>query len=90
MSKSPAGGLLELVEQHGRVPARILRLDMSEFGGHGAARRLLLQRDGQPSELIRKVRRSATIILAGPPSRIQTTNGVTVRWETDPARRLGA
>ena len=36
--------------------ARFVRLDMSEFAGPGAGRRLVLQPDGQPSELIRRIR----------------------------------
>ena len=36
--------------------ARLVRLDMSEFAGPGAARRLVLQPDGEPSELIRRIR----------------------------------
>ena len=40
----------------GEAAARLVRLDMSEFAGPGAARRLVLQADGQPSELIRRIR----------------------------------
>ena len=40
----------------GEAAARLVRLDMSEFAGPGAARRLVLQPDGQPSELIRRIR----------------------------------
>ena len=40
----------------GEAAARLVRLDMSEFGGPGAARRIVVQPNGQPSELIRKIR----------------------------------
>ena len=40
----------------GEAAARLVRLDMSELAGPGAARRLVVQADGQPSELIRRIR----------------------------------
>ena len=40
----------------GEAASRLVRLDMSEFAGPGAARRLVAQPDGQPSELIRRIR----------------------------------
>ena len=36
---------------------RLIRLDMSEYAGFGAAERLLLQPDGEPSHLVKQVRR---------------------------------
>jgi ATP-dependent Clp protease ATP-binding subunit ClpC len=42
---------------------RLLRLDMSEYTGYRAAERLLTQPDGQPSELIKKVRQQPFVVL---------------------------
>lgn len=35
---------------------RLIRLDMSEYSGHGAADRLMMRPDGRPSELVEQVR----------------------------------
>ncbi|MEK6238021.1 MAG: AAA family ATPase, partial [Planctomycetales bacterium] len=44
--------------EHGEQPDdRLARLDMSEYNGLGAADRLLQSPDGEPSELINKIRR---------------------------------
>ena len=51
-----AKALADYLFGSGEAAARLVRLDMSEFGGPGAARRLVVQPDGQPSELIRKIR----------------------------------
>jgi len=40
----------------GRNEDRLVRLDLSEYAGWGAARRLLTGADGEPSEFVRKVR----------------------------------
>jgi ATP-dependent Clp protease ATP-binding subunit ClpC len=40
----------------GRNETRLVRLDLSEYAGWGAAQRLLTGADGEPSEFIRKVR----------------------------------
>jgi ATP-dependent Clp protease ATP-binding subunit ClpC len=42
---------------------RLVRLDMSEYTGPGAAERLLSQPDGQPSELIQKLRQQPFVVL---------------------------
>jgi ATP-dependent Clp protease ATP-binding subunit ClpC len=41
---------------HGEQQDRLIRLDMSEYAGYGAAERLLAQGDGEPSELVRRIR----------------------------------
>lgn len=44
--------------------SRLVRLDMSEYGDHGAALRLLRAPDGKPSEFIRRVRHQPfTVVL---------------------------
>lgn len=40
----------------GQMKDRLVRLDMSEYAGPGAARRLLLSASGEPSEFIKRVR----------------------------------
>jgi ATP-dependent Clp protease ATP-binding subunit ClpC len=52
--------------QHREVdPAdeRLIRLDMSEYSGHGAVERLLGEPDGSPSELVRSLRRQPFCVL---------------------------
>ena len=51
-----AKALADYLFGSGEAAARVVRLDMSEYGAPGAARRLVVQPDGQPSELIRKIR----------------------------------
>lgn len=41
---------------HGEMKNRMVRLDMSEYAGFGAAERLLAQANGEPAEWIRSVR----------------------------------
>jgi ATP-dependent Clp protease ATP-binding subunit ClpC len=41
---------------HGEQPDRLVRLDMSEYALPGSADRLLTRHDGEPSDLVRKVR----------------------------------
>jgi len=41
----------------GAMKDRLIRLDMSEYAGYGAAHRLLMSPDGEVSDLIRRVRR---------------------------------
>ncbi len=48
---------------HGAQADRLVRLDMSEHTGFGAAERLLSQPDGRPSEPIQKVRRQPFCVL---------------------------
>jgi ATP-dependent Clp protease ATP-binding subunit ClpC len=48
---------------HGEQADRLLRLDMSEYAGPGAAERLLTQPDGEPSDLIRKMRQQPFAVL---------------------------
>jgi ATP-dependent Clp protease ATP-binding subunit ClpC len=48
---------------HGEQADRLVRLDMSEFTGFGAAERLLSKPDGRPSELIQKVRQQPFVVL---------------------------
>lgn len=43
----------------GETADRLLRLDMSEYTGYGAAERLLRKPDGTPSEFVQKMRRQA-------------------------------
>ena len=47
----------------GKLSDRLIRLDMSEYGGPGAAARLLGPPLGEPSELIRKVRQQPFVVL---------------------------
>lgn len=49
--------------EHGEETDRMIRLDMSEMVGPGAAERLVIQPDGQPSEMIRKVRQQPFVVL---------------------------
>ncbi len=46
----------EQSDSNGRREDRLVRLDLSEYAGWGAAQRLLTGTDGEPSEFIRKVR----------------------------------
>jgi ATP-dependent Clp protease ATP-binding subunit ClpC len=48
---------------HGEGGDRLVRLDMSEYAGPGAALRLLAQPDGRPSDFIRKVREQPFVVL---------------------------
>ena len=41
----------------------MLRLDMSEYSGLGAAERLISQPDGQPSDLIKRIRQRPFVVL---------------------------
>ena len=43
-------------EKQAIVRDRLVRLDMSEFSGFGAAQRLTLQTNGQPGELVKRLR----------------------------------
>jgi len=40
----------------GDVKERLIRLDMSEYSGFGAAERLITEPDGKPSQLVRRIR----------------------------------
>ena len=51
-----ARALADFFFGHGDKADRLIRLDMSEYAGAGAADRLLTQPDGQPSGLIRDIR----------------------------------
>lgn len=42
---------------HGQQRDRLVRLDMSEYGGYDAAQRLVMRPDGEPSRLIEALRR---------------------------------
>jgi ATP-dependent Clp protease ATP-binding subunit ClpC len=48
---------------HGEQADRLVRLDMSEYSGPGAAERLLQQPGGLPGELILKVRQQPFVVL---------------------------
>jgi ATP-dependent Clp protease ATP-binding subunit ClpC len=48
---------------HGESPNRLLRLDMSEYGGPGSGERLLIGPDGEPSEVVRKLRQQPFCVL---------------------------
>ena len=41
---------------HGETTERLLRLDMSEYAGHGAGERLLVDAEGQPSDFLKRIR----------------------------------
>lgn len=52
-----AKALARFVFGHGeRADERLVRLDMSEYGGFGAASRIVAGADGEPSEFLQKVR----------------------------------
>ncbi|MDK1011332.1 MAG: AAA family ATPase [Actinomycetota bacterium] len=48
---------------HGKESDRLVRLDMSEFAGHSGADRLLTDTAGQPSQLIRRLRKQPFSVL---------------------------
>lgn len=48
---------------HGESPERLLRLDMSEYGGPGSGERLLMGPNGEPSEAVRKLRQQPFCVL---------------------------
>jgi len=48
---------------HGEERNRLVRLDMSEYGTPGAAERLISNMDGEPSELIKKVRQQPFVVV---------------------------
>ena len=48
---------------NGEQGDRLIRLDMSEYSGFGAGDRLIRQPNGQPSELIRKMRQQPFVVL---------------------------
>ena len=51
-----AKALADFCFGHGEQPDRLVRLDMSEYALPGSADRLLTRPDGEPSDLVRKVR----------------------------------
>lgn len=48
---------------HGEKGERLVRLDMSEYSGWGAAQRLIAQPDGAPSEFISQMRRQPFAVI---------------------------
>lgn len=48
---------------HGHKGDRMVRLDMSEYAGYGAAERLLGPPDGEPGELVRSVRQQPLSVI---------------------------
>jgi len=48
---------------HGDRADRLMRLDMSEYNGPGAAERLLIQANRQPSKLIQTIRQQPFVVL---------------------------
>lgn len=48
---------------HGEQADRLVRLDMSEYAGPGAAERILAQPDDRPSELLKKIRQQPFVVL---------------------------
>jgi ATP-dependent Clp protease ATP-binding subunit ClpC len=59
-----AKALSEYFFGHGEERNRLVRLDMSEYGTPGAAERLISNADGEPSDLIKKVRQQPfTVVL---------------------------
>lgn len=57
------GGDGHKTEKQGDGSDRFIRLDMSEYAGPGAAERLLTRPDGEPSELIQRVRRQPFVVV---------------------------
>lgn len=53
----------EFLFGHGQQPNRLVRIDCSEYGGYGAADRLLRKPDGSPGVLIDRVRRQPFTVL---------------------------
>lgn len=49
--------------EHGDERDRLVRLDMSEYAGFDAAERLLGRPNGQPSELVKRVRRQPFVVV---------------------------
>lgn len=58
-----AKALSEYFFGHGEEHNRLVRLDMSEYGTPGAAERLISNVDGEPSDLIKKVRQQPFIVV---------------------------
>ncbi len=52
-----ARSISEFIFGHGEEKDRLVRLDMSEYSGAGAAERLISNSDGLPGELIKRMRR---------------------------------
>jgi ATP-dependent Clp protease ATP-binding subunit ClpC len=48
---------------HRKASERLVRLDMSEYAGHDAARRLLGEPFGEPSELVKRLRQNPFTVL---------------------------
>jgi len=49
--------------EHGEKQDRLVRLDMSEYGGFDAAQRLLGRPNGPPSELVKRVRQQPFVVV---------------------------
>ena len=58
-----AKAISEYLFGHGEDRNRLVRLDMSEYGGPGAAERLITNARGEPGDLIKKVREQPFIVV---------------------------
>jgi ATP-dependent Clp protease ATP-binding subunit ClpC len=58
-----ARGVARYFFGNGEQGDRLVRLDMSEYSGFGAADRLIRQPNGQPSDLIRRMRQQPFVVL---------------------------
>src|SRR5262249_54176534 len=48
---------------HGEQKDRLIRLDMSEYSGPGAAERLISGAEGEPSDIIKRVRQQPFVVV---------------------------
>jgi ATP-dependent Clp protease ATP-binding subunit ClpC len=58
-----ARSLADYVFGHGEAKDRLVRLDMSELSGYGAAQRIFTRPDGEPSRLIQTVRTQPFVLV---------------------------
>ena len=58
-----AKALADYLFPHQEESQRLIRLDMSEYSGPGAVDRLIAQPTGEPSDLIRRIRRQPFSVL---------------------------
>jgi ATP-dependent Clp protease ATP-binding subunit ClpC len=58
-----AKAISEYLFGHGDDRNRLVRLDMSEYGGAGAAQRLVTNADGEPSDLIKRLREQPLVVV---------------------------
>ncbi|MEQ8787299.1 MAG: AAA family ATPase [Pirellulaceae bacterium] len=58
-----ARSLADYLFGHGEAKDRLVRLDMSEYSGYGAAQRIFTRPDGEPSKLIQTVRQQPFVLV---------------------------